>query len=123
MSKLIHRPLAFLFTLTLAGIASARQPPALTAAQERSEAVFATCAQSESTPGYRDMLARVESAKPASADVVASLATRKMGDHLVLVCAGGELHQGSGYRDFPARFRSEPEAPLVASIAALASRH
>ena len=122
MSKLISRSLAFLFTLTVAGAASARRPPSLAEIQEHADSVYATCAESQarSTAGYRDMLARVASAKPTAAAVdVASLPARKMGDHLVLVCAGGEIHQGNGYRDFPARLRGEPVEPQIASATRL----
>jgi hypothetical protein len=118
MSKLISRSLAFLFTLTLAGAASARRPPSLAEVQEHADGVYATCAESRAQPtaGYRDMLARVATAKPTASEIsVASLPSRKMGDHLVLVCAGGEVHQGSGYRDFPARLQGEPTGPQIAS--------
>lgn len=118
MSKLISRSLAFLFTLTLAGAASARRPPSLVEAQEQTDSIYATCAESQARPtaGYRDMLARPASAKATAPVIsVASLPSRKMGDHLVLVCAGGEIHQGSGYRDFPARLRGEPTGPQIAS--------
>jgi hypothetical protein len=118
MSKLISRSLAFLFTLTLAGAASARRPPALVEAQEQADNVYDTCAESQARPtaGYRDMLARTAPAKPSAPPAaVASLPARKMGDHLVLVCAGGEIHQGSGYRGFPTRLRTEPVGPQIAS--------
>jgi hypothetical protein len=116
--KLIRRSLMVAFTLTLAGVASARRPPALAEAQAEADRVFATCPQSQGqdTDGYRDMLAHVQTARP----VTRAMATapvpppRKMGNHLVLVCAGGELHQGSGYRDFPVRFRAEPAWPQIA---------
>lgn len=122
MSKLIAPSFALILTLTLAGAASARQPPALSAAQERVEAISATCAEGPSSAGYRDMLARVASARPAPAAEPTSVATRKMGNHLVLVCAGGELHEGSGYRDFPTRLRAEPSGPQIASAARLVGR-
>jgi hypothetical protein len=118
MSKFISRSLACLFTLTLAGAASARRPPALVDAQGRADGVYATCAESQtrSTAGYRDMLARVAPGEPSEPGALAvSLPLRKMGDHLVLVCAGGEIHQGSGYRDFPMRLRSEPAEPQIAA--------
>jgi hypothetical protein len=122
MSKLISRSLAFLFTLTLAGAASARRPPSLVEAQEQAAGIYATCAESQARPtaGYRDILARAASAQPsAPATSVASAPARRMGDHLVLVCAGGEIHQGSGYREFPARLRGEPTGPQIASGARL----
>ena len=118
MSKLISRSLAFLFTLTLAGAASARRPPSLVEAQEQADRIYSTCAESQARPtsGYRDILARSASAKPSAPLLsIASAPSRKMGDHLVLVCAGGEIHQGSGYRDFPARLRGEPGGPQIAS--------
>jgi hypothetical protein len=116
--NLIGRSLAFAFTLTLAGSAFARRPPALSEAQERVDLVFATCAESQapSTAGYRDMLARSQKASSAGAAiaVVAAPPPRKMGDHLVLVCAGGEIHQGTGYRGFPARLPAESSELLIA---------
>ena len=118
MSKLMIRSLPFLFTLTLASAASARRPPSLVEAQAQAESIYATCGESQARPtaGYREMLARVASAKPAiPAVAIASQPPRKMGDHLVLVCAGGEIHQGSGYRDFPARLQSEPAGPQIAA--------
>jgi hypothetical protein len=123
--NLISRSLAFAFTLTLAGAASARRPPALVQAQEQAASVFATCEQSRApeTSGYRGMLARVESATPSTRAVAAiPMPSRKMGDHIVLVCAGGEIHQGSGYRDFPARLQPEPSGPQIASVPRLVGR-
>jgi len=124
--RLILRSLAFAFTLTLAGVASARRPPALAEAQEQADRAFATCPQSQArdTSGYRDMLARVQTASPVTrAIAVAPLPLpRKMGDHLVIVCAGGEIHQGSGYRDFPVRFRAEPLGPQLAETPRLVGR-
>lgn len=117
MSKLISRSLAFLFTLTLAGAASARRPPSLAEAQEHAASAYATCneSQARSTAGYRGMLARAATAPTAPAISIAASPSRKMGNHLVLACAGGEVHQGSGYRDFPARLRGEPTGPQMAS--------
>ena len=118
MSKLISRSLAFLFTLTLAGAASARHPPALAEAQARADDVLATCLEgpARSTAGYRDMLVRAPSAAQArSAVSVAALETRVIDNQLVLVCAAGAVHSGSGYRDFPTRLRAEPVAPQIAS--------
>jgi hypothetical protein len=117
MSKLTARSLAFLATLTLAGAASARRPPALVAAQERADSVLATCTDGggRSSPGYRDMLARVASADTTRNFSVASTVTRKIGDRLVLVCAGGEILPGSGYRGFPSRLRGEPAIPQIAA--------
>lgn len=123
--NLIGRSLAFAFTLTLAGAASARRPPALVQAQEQAASVFATCEQSQApeTTGYRGMLAREQSAAPsARAVAAASMPSRKMGDHIVLVCTGGEIHQGSGYRGFPARLQTEPSQPQIASVSRLVGR-
>ena len=113
--NLIGCSLAIAFTLTLAGAAAARRPPAVSEAQERVELVFATCAESQvpSTAGYRDMLARDQKASSAGA-IAAAPRPRKMGDHLVLVCEGGDIHQGTGYRGFPARLPAEPSKPLIA---------
>lgn len=110
--KLIPHALTVLFTLSLAGTASARRPPALVEAQTRADRVVATCPESRaaSSGGYRDMVARVQNQRPFGTIVAATPpAPRKMGNHLVLVCSGGEVHQGSGYRDFPVRFPTEPE--------------
>ena len=121
--KLIRYSLGFAFTLTLAGIASARRPPSLEHAQENSARAFATCAESlkPGTLGYRDMLART-SEPSAVAHQVAAIPPRKMGDHLVLVCPGGEIHQGSGYRDFPARLWTDTSRPQMAATPRLVGR-
>lgn len=125
MCKFISRSVAFLFVLSIAGVASARRPPALERAQAEADSVYATCGDSgRETAGYRDMRARVANAKSAVSPVAAaSVAPVKMGDHLVLVCAGGEIHAGSGYRDFPARLYSEPSSPQIARAASLAGVH
>jgi hypothetical protein len=124
--RLIRRSLAFAFTLTLASVASARRPPALAEVQGDADRVFATCPQSHArdTSGYRDMLARVPSAIPVTRAIAAAPLPppRKMGDHLVLVCAGGEIHQGSGYREFPLRFPAEPTGPQLAGTPRLLGR-
>jgi|SRR5688572_5850282 hypothetical protein len=123
--NLIGRSLAFAFILTLAGAASARRPLALVEAQEQAASVFATCEQSRApeTSGYRDMLARAQSPTPSTrAIAVAQLPSRKMGDHIVLVCPGGEIHQGSGYRDFPVRMQTEPSGAQIASVPRLVGR-
>lgn len=102
------RSLVFGFTLTLTGVASARRPPTLAAAQERVESVFATCPEGRSTAGYRDMLARFDSAAPrTNAPVRFAAPPRKMQDHVVLSCAGGTVHSGSGYRDMLWRFPTQ----------------
>lgn len=125
--RLIRPSLAFAFTLTLAGVASARRPPALADAQEQADRAFATCAQSQSrdTSGYREMLARVQTTRPVTRAMAATPlapAPRQMGGHLVLGCAGGEIHQGSGYRDFPVRFPAEPTGPQLAETPRLVGR-
>jgi hypothetical protein len=109
-----HKALAFTMTLTLAGIASARRPPTLVEAQAGADAVAATCPEGQATPGYRDMFARNPSSSDDRSGFAATPPARKMGDHLVLVCEGGELHQGSGYRDFPARLQPAPTQPQIA---------
>jgi hypothetical protein len=102
------RSLVFGFTLTLTGVASARRPPTLVAAQERVEGVFATCPEGRSTAGYRDMLARFDSAAPRTDAPVRFVAPpRKMQDHVVLSCTGGTVHSGSGYRDMLWRFPTQ----------------
>ena len=124
--RLIPRSLAFAFTLTLASVASARRPPVLAHAQEQAARAFATCPQSQSrdTSGYRDMLARVQTASPVTRAIAAAplAPPRQMGDHLVLTCAGGDIHQGSGYRDFPARLPVEPTGPQLAGTPRLVGR-
>jgi hypothetical protein len=123
--NIVGRSLAFAFTLTLAGAASARRPPALAEAQEQAASVFASCEQSRApeTAGYRGMLARVQRATPSTrAIAAASTPSRKMGDHIVLVCSSGEIHQGSGYRDFPVRTRGEPSGAQIASLPQLVGR-
>jgi hypothetical protein len=123
--NLIGRSLAFAFTLTLAGAASARRPPALVQAQDQAAGVFATCEQSRApeTSGYRGMLARVQKPTPSTRAVAAApMASRKMGDHIVLLCAGGEIHEGVGYRDFPARLQEEPSGQQIASMPQLVGR-
>lgn len=118
--KLIHRSLVFAFTLTLAGAASARRPPALAEAQDQADRVFGTCPHSrdQGAAGYRDRFARVQTTSPVTRAIAAGPA-RKMGDHFVIVCAGGEVHHGSGYRDFPVRFPAEPTEPLIARVPGL----
>ena len=114
--KLIHNSLAISLTLTLASVASARRPPALVEAQDRTSAVFATCPQSraQDTGGYRDMLARATRPAVPTRSIAATPPARKMGNHLVLVCEGGDIHQGSGYRDFPVRVRTESRPSQIA---------
>jgi hypothetical protein len=109
-----HKALTFTLTLTLAGIASARRPPALVQAQAGADAVAATCPEGKDTPGYRDILARHPGSSDHGSAFAATPPARKMGDHLVLMCEGGELHQGGGYRDFPARLQPARTQPQIA---------
>jgi hypothetical protein len=51
----------------------------------------------------------------------ASHPARKMGDHLVLVCKGGEVHLGSGYRGFPPRPQPELTDLQIAAAPKLVS--
>jgi hypothetical protein len=114
--SLIQSSCAIAITLTRAGVASARRPPALTEAQERTDAVFATCPESQArdTSGYRDMFARAARPTLANKTFAATPIPRKMGNHLVLMCEGGDVHQGSGYRDFPVRLQPEPKEMQIA---------
>jgi hypothetical protein len=114
--KLIRSSMAVALTLTLAGAASARRPPALAEAQTRTNAVFSTCPESQArdTSGYRDMLARSATPVVTPAAFAITPVPRKMGNHLVLACEGGEIHQGSGYRDFPVRVMPESTEPQIA---------
>lgn len=115
--KLFQGSLALALTLTLANIAAARRPPAVAEAQERTNAVVATCSDSRGriTGGYRDMLARSVTPASATKALADTPQLRKTGDHLVLMCEGGEIHQGSGYRDFPARLMPEVHGIEVAT--------
>jgi hypothetical protein len=126
MSKqtIIVNSLLLACSLTVAGAALARKPPALVEAQQKAQATLASCphSQARDTSGYRDMLARIRIPSAATIAVAAAAPTRKMGDHLVLVCARGEIHQGSGYRDFPARLRSEPTGRQIAGTPCLVGR-
>ena len=114
--KLLVRSMIFGFTLTLAGVASARRPPSLVAAQEKVDGIFATCPQGRPTSGYRDMLARFSSRLPAqqSAAVSYTAPPQKMRDHVVLSCSGGTVHSGSGYRDMLWRFPADNGRPVLA---------
>lgn len=124
MSKFILRSVPFLFVLTLAGAAAARRPPALVEIQERTDRVYATCADGRNGPGYRDMFSRVASPQlVAEYLAVSSPPPRKMGDHLVLICKAGAVHMGSGYRGFPARFiRDEAAEVQIASASTLGDK-
>ena len=113
--KFFFRSMIFGFTLTLAGVASARRPPSLVAAQEKVDAIFATCPQGRPTSGYRDILARFSSPLPARQSVAVFTAPpQKMRDHVVLSCSGGTVHSGSGYRDMLWRFPVDNGRPVFA---------
>jgi len=105
--------------LTVTGVASARRPPALVETQERVDRIFATCPQGRSTTGYRDMLSRFSSGSRLQAPQTAiptwfTAPPQKMRDHIVLSCAGGTVHSGSGYRDMLWRFPVESAHPVLA---------
>src|SRR6187402_953322 len=97
--KLLVRSTIFGLTLTIAGVASARTPPAVAEAQSRVDGIFATCPQGQSTSGYRDMLtrfsptARLQTA-PSTQAVAFKAPPQKMRDHVVLSCSGGTIHSG-----------------------------
>jgi len=117
--KLLVRSTVFGLTLTIAGVASARTPPALANAQARVDGIFATCPQGASTSGYRDMLTRFSSAArwqsaPSTATTAFTAPPQKMRDHVVLSCSGGTVHSGSGYRDMLWRFPADNARPVFA---------
>jgi hypothetical protein len=114
--KFFVRSMIFGFMLTLAGVASARRPASLVAAQEKVDGIFASCPQGTSTSGYRDMLTRFSPGLPARQSVAVSFSAppRKMRDHVVLSCSGGTVHSGSGYRDMLWRFPAENGRPVFA---------
>jgi hypothetical protein len=124
MSKFVLRSVPFLFVLTLASAAAARRPPALVEAQERTDRVYATCTDGVNGAGYREMFSRVGTPQTTAHYLaVSSPPPRKMGDHLVLVCKGGAVHLGSGYRGFPARLlRDEAPEVQVASASTLGGK-
>ena len=65
--KTVSRFLTVAFTFTLAGVAFARQPPALTAAQQDSaRAITCEGATARSSAGYRDVAVRVAQTTQAS---------------------------------------------------------
>jgi hypothetical protein len=108
----------FGFMITLTGVASARRPTALVAAQEEVDGIFATCPQGRPTAGYRDMLARFSVQLPAQQGAAAFFTAppQKMRDHVVLSCAGGTVHSGSGYRDMLWRFPVDNARPVFAGL-------
>ncbi len=103
----IGSSLAVAFALTLTGSAFARQPPALAKRQAATESVLSTCTGT-GTQGYRGMLARSE-AKASQAPKL-----QVMGDHVVIVCAGGKVHAPGGYRDLDRRFKAQPAQVQIA---------
>lgn len=113
-SKSFIRPLLTItLVLTTTGVASARRPPSLAELQDQADRVLATCPSAPATSGYRDMLARLGSpAAPSATHVV--MARQKMRDHLVLKCAGGDVHESGGYRDMLVRFFHQSAEPQIA---------
>ena len=120
MYSFIGRSLALAVTLTVTGTAFARRPPVLEQRQAATERVLSTCdGGSRSTSGYRDMLARVDSKiapQPAVASVRLAAIPQRMGDHVVLLCAGGRVHGPGGYRDVDVRFNVEIPRPQIAKL-------
>lgn len=113
-SKSFIRPLlTFTLVLTTTGVASARRPPSLAELQDQADRVLATCPSAPATSGYRDMLAR-SGANPAPRAGHVVIARRAIRDHLVLKCAGGEVHESGGYRDMLVRFLPESAEPQTA---------
>ena len=114
--SLVPRFLVVAVTLTTAGVAFARQPPALVHLQKESADVLASCPHSAAEPGngYRNMLARFRSENAPSVAEPALVASRKMVNHLMISCAGGEIHQAGGYRDVFVRSFHEPAKPQIA---------
>jgi hypothetical protein len=103
--KYVRNSFAFLFTLTIAGAAFARRPPALERAQAESDRVVASCASVPAVAGdgYRDSLVRFESARSIDPG-----ATR------VASCDGDQVQTGSGYRDMLERTRESSSEIQVA---------
>lgn len=67
IQRTVSRFLTITFTLSLAGVAFARKPPALTAAQEQSaRAIACEGATPRPAPGYRDTSIRTASRPEAS---------------------------------------------------------
>lgn len=112
-TKLIRQFVTLAVVLTTTGVASARRPPSLVNLEEKTERVLATCPSAPSTSGYRDMLSRFDRARGAAPATV-QVARSKMRDHLVLKCAGGEVHESAGYRDMLTRFFHESARPQMA---------
>ena len=109
--------LAVAFLLTTAGVASARRPPALAHLQEQSAGVLSTCpAGAAEGSGYRDIMVRLpsESAKEIAKSAPRLVAHRKMVNHLMVRCAGGEIHESGGYRDVFFRLFQESTEPQIA---------
>jgi hypothetical protein len=104
---LIGSSLAVAFALTVTGTAFARRPPALAQRQAATESVLSTCAGA-GTQGYRGNLARSEARASQAPKLQA------MGDHVVIVCAGGKVHAPGGYRDLDRRFKAQPAQVQIA---------
>jgi hypothetical protein len=100
----VRNSFAFLFTLTLAGTAFARRPPALERAQAESDRVVASCPSIPAVAGsgYRDSLVRFEAAR--------SLAPVET----VAACDRGRVQTGAGYRDMLDRKRKDSSEVLIA---------
>ena len=110
--SIVRSTLAVAFTLTVAGSALARRPPALERQQAAAERALSACTGSGvNTGGYRGMLARAET-KSAPAQARATLEV--MGDHVVVLCAGTKVHAPGGYRDLDRRFKAQPQQLAVA---------
>jgi hypothetical protein len=105
--------LTIALVLTLAGAASARQPPSLAELQQKTERALATCPGPGLNGGYRDMLTRFKE-QPSRTPVL--LVRRRERDYLVLSCDGGDVNEGAGYRDMLIRFRRDGASPEWASI-------
>jgi hypothetical protein len=102
-SSIIHRSLVAAFVLSIAGVAFARQPPALLKAQRAAERA-AVCDGQKVRPGagYRDVIVRF--GLPAQAR------------------SSTQMAKGAGYRDSLRRFGVGPAASEVACNPAPAPR-
>jgi hypothetical protein len=102
--KYVRGSFAFLFTLTIAGAAFARRPPAIERAQAESDRVVASCPSIPAVAGsgYRDSLVRFEAARSLGAA------------ETVAACDRAHVHIGSGYRDMLDRTRKDSSEVLIA---------